>query len=191
MANDVQSPPEPSVPTPVSGTIANDGQGPPERSVTTLVSGIIADAQQLIQQQFAMFRQEIPERCAQEQGSRHFLAVGVGITLVGSVLLLLMLSLLLHWAVPEPAFVGLLWHRGRCPGRPGWGPDLCRCEEIRFLPPAVRSVGGGYEGESEMDNEPEVTREQMEETRGCPVGETGNAGTPGSRHDARRHDRRG
>jgi hypothetical protein len=100
MANAVPSPPGPSVPTPVSGTIANDGQGPPERSVTTLVSGIIADTQQLIQQQFAMFQQEFRDDWRKSKEAAIALAVGVGITLAGSVLLLLMLSLLLHWAVP-------------------------------------------------------------------------------------------
>lgn len=101
MPNDVQSPPEPIVMAAVNGVIANEMQTPPERSVTTLVSGIIADAQQLIQQQFTMFRQEIRDDFRKTKEAALALAVGVGISLAGGVLLLLMLPLLLHWTVPE------------------------------------------------------------------------------------------
>jgi Putative Actinobacterial Holin-X, holin superfamily III len=100
MASDLQRPPEPNVTAPVNGIIATDGQSPPERSVTTLVSGIIADAQQLIQQQFTMFRQEIRDDLRKTKEAALSLALGVGISLVGSVLLLLMLPFLLYWAVP-------------------------------------------------------------------------------------------
>jgi Putative Actinobacterial Holin-X, holin superfamily III len=101
MAIAVQSPPEPSVTAQVNGVIANDVQSPPERSITTLVGGIIADAQQLIQQQFTMFRQEIRNDFRKTKETALSLAVGVSISLAGSVLLLLMLPLLLHWAAPE------------------------------------------------------------------------------------------
>ena len=101
MVNDVQNPPEPSVTAQVNGVIANDVQNPPERSITTLVGGIIADLQQLIQQQFTMFRQEIRDDFRKTKEAALPLAVGVGISLAGSVLLLLMLPLLLHWTVPE------------------------------------------------------------------------------------------
>jgi hypothetical protein len=101
MATDVLSPPEPVAAAPVRGVITDEGQSAPERSVTTLVSGIIADAQHLIQQQLAMFRQEIRDDLRKSRDAALALAVGIGITLVGSVLLLLMLPLLLHWAAPE------------------------------------------------------------------------------------------
>jgi hypothetical protein len=101
MANDVQSPPEPAATAPARGVITGDGQSPPERSMTTLVSGIIADVQHLIQQQLAMFRQEIRDDLRKSRDAALSLAVGIGITLIGSVLLLLMLPLLLHWAAPE------------------------------------------------------------------------------------------
>jgi len=100
MANEGQSPPERNARIPVNGTSAND-VGPPERSVTTLVSGIIADAQQLIQQQFTMFRQEIRDDLRKAKEGALSLAAGVGISLAGGVLLLLMLPLLLNWAAPE------------------------------------------------------------------------------------------
>src|SRR5688572_8811191 len=100
MAIDVQSPPEPNVTAPRNGVIAIDVQSPPERSIITLVGGIIADAQKLIQQQFTMFRQEIRADFRKTKEAALSLAVGVSISLAGSVLLLLMLPLLLHWAVP-------------------------------------------------------------------------------------------
>ena len=101
MAHDVQSPPEPVAAAPVQGVITDEGQGPPERSVTTLVSGIIADAQHLIQQQLAMFRQEIRDDLRKSRDAALAMGVGIGITLIGSALLLIMLPLLLHWAAPE------------------------------------------------------------------------------------------
>jgi len=101
MANGAQSPPKPDVPALVNGVITDEVQGPPERTVTTLVSGIIADVQQLIQQQLTMFRQEIRADWSKSKEAAITLAVGVGITVAGSVLLLLMLTLLLHWAVPS------------------------------------------------------------------------------------------
>jgi hypothetical protein len=101
MAIDEQTIPQPSVTAPVNGVSANDVQIPSERSITTLVSGIIADAQQLIQQQFTMFRQEIREDFRKTKEAALPLALGLAITLAGSALLVVMLPLLLHWAVPE------------------------------------------------------------------------------------------
>ena len=90
---------DPSNPTPANGVIVDDAV--PERSVTTLVSGIIADAQQLIQQQFAMFQQEVRNDFRKAKEAALSLAVGVAVTLVGSLLLMLMLPLLLQALVPE------------------------------------------------------------------------------------------
>jgi hypothetical protein len=101
MAIDVQSPSEPSATAQRNGAIANDVHSPPDRSITTLVGGIIADAQQLIQQQFAMFRQEVRDDFRKTKEAALSLAAGAGITLGGSVLLLMMLPLLLHWVVVE------------------------------------------------------------------------------------------
>ncbi len=101
MANDAQSPLEAGVAALTNGPIVVEEPGPPERSVTTLVSGIIADAQHLIQQQFAMFRQEIREDLRKSKEAALVLAAGVGIAVVGSVVLVLTLPLLLHSAVPD------------------------------------------------------------------------------------------
>ena len=101
MATDVQSHPEPIVTASVRGVIEDDVQSIPERSKTTLVSGIIADAHQLIQQQLAMFRQEIRDDLRKSRDAGLSLAAGIGITLAGGVLVLVMLPLLLYWAAPE------------------------------------------------------------------------------------------
>jgi hypothetical protein len=101
MAHDVLIPPEPVAAAPVRGVITDEGQSPPERSVTTLVTGIIADAQHLIQQQLSMFRQEIRDDLRKSRDASLAMGVGIGITLIGSALLLIMLPLLLHWTAPE------------------------------------------------------------------------------------------
>jgi hypothetical protein len=71
-----------------------------ERSVPTLMSGIIADVQHLIEQQLAMFRQEIRDDVRKGKKAALSLAVSAAIALAGGLLLLLMLPLLLNWAVP-------------------------------------------------------------------------------------------
>ena len=80
--------------------MTNDLETGPEATATQLVKGIVADAQQLIQQQFAMFRQEVRDDLRKSKEAALALGVGAGITLAGGVLLLLMVPLLLHWAVP-------------------------------------------------------------------------------------------
>jgi hypothetical protein len=103
MANNLQSPPEPIDTASTRGTLEDDVQSPPEPSKTTLVKGIIADAQHLIQQQLAMFRQEIRDDLRKGKEAGLSLAAGVGIALAGIVLVLVMLPLLLHWIAPELA----------------------------------------------------------------------------------------
>ncbi len=100
MANEVRSPPEPNAAVPANGVLATEGSHPPEPTVTALVSGIITDAQQLIQQQFAMFRQEIHQDMGKLKSGALSLALGVGIAGGGGVLVLLMLPLLLYAEVP-------------------------------------------------------------------------------------------
>jgi hypothetical protein len=101
MANDGQSRLEPSITAPGNGIVAPDAESLPERSVTTLVSGIIGDAQHLIGQQLTMFRQEIRDDLRKSRDAALSLGVGVGISVMGGVLVLIMLPLLLRWAAPE------------------------------------------------------------------------------------------
>jgi hypothetical protein len=101
MANELQGPPGPNGSALAADANASGTQIAPERSAATLVSGIIADAQHLIGQQLAMFRQEIEDELRKGVHAAVALAAGVGITMVGSAMVLLMLPLLLHWTVPE------------------------------------------------------------------------------------------
>jgi hypothetical protein len=101
MAINVQAPPEPGIKAPARDVIEIDLQNPTEPSKTTLVGGIIADVQQLIQQQLAMFRQEFRDDLRKSKDAALSLALAIGIALAGSVLVLIMLPLLLHWAAPE------------------------------------------------------------------------------------------
>src|SRR5579862_1976995 len=86
---------------PENGSSAEDAASHSEPRLTTLVSGIIADAQHLIEQQLTMFRQELRDDLRKTRNAILPLVGGVGVTVVGSVLVLLMFPLLLNWAVPE------------------------------------------------------------------------------------------
>ena len=101
MANNSQVPPERNGAPPALDASTDATGIAPERSAATLVHGIIADVQCLIQQQLAMFRQEIQDSLRKGGYAGVMLAVGAGITAVGSAMLLVMLPLLLHWLVPE------------------------------------------------------------------------------------------
>src|SRR5262245_53651759 len=76
---------------------------PPGASITALVGGIINDAQELIEQQLALFRSEIKAEVRKAQEAAIILAIGVGILLIGVLILELMLPLLLNWLWPAVA----------------------------------------------------------------------------------------
>ncbi len=101
MANDAPGSAPYHDPTVVNGPRADGGQVPPERSATMLLRGILVDVACLIGQQLAMFRQEIRTDIRKGKTAVVLLAVGAGMAFVGGLLLLLMLPLLLHWAVPD------------------------------------------------------------------------------------------
>lgn len=101
MANEFQGPPGQNGRALATDTSASDAQIAPERGAAALVSGIIADAQHLIEQQLAMFRQEIQHEFRKVRLAALFLAAAAVVTVVGSVMLLLMLPLLLHYLVPD------------------------------------------------------------------------------------------
>jgi hypothetical protein len=81
--------------------MATDLRSPPGSSMTTLLGDIINDAQELIRQQLALFRQEIRQDLQKSRDGVMFLGVGVGVILMGGLLILLMLPLLLNWLVPS------------------------------------------------------------------------------------------
>jgi len=81
--------------------MATDLRSPPGVSMTTLLGDIINDAQELIRQQLALFRQEIRQDLHKARDGVMILGAGVGVIAVGGLLILLMLPLLLNWLVPS------------------------------------------------------------------------------------------
>jgi uncharacterized protein YacL len=69
--------------------------------VGELVSGIVQDAQELIGQQLALFKQEMRQDLKKAREGVGLLALAAGTLLVGSVLLGLMLVHLLAWLAPS------------------------------------------------------------------------------------------
>lgn len=81
--------------------MATDLQSPPQPSVTTLVSGIIADVQDLIKQQVALIGKEIKDDVNKSIGAAISLAAGAGIAAMGGLLLCTMLALVLDVYIPQ------------------------------------------------------------------------------------------
>jgi len=73
----------------------------PGTGVGELVSGIVSDAQELMNQQLALFKQEMRQDFKKAREGVGFLAVAAGALLVGSLVLSLMLVHLLAWLVPS------------------------------------------------------------------------------------------
>jgi len=75
-------------------------QTDPGPGMGALVSGIVSDAQELIGQQLALFKQEMRQDLKNAREGAGFLAVAAGILSIGSLLLALMLVHLLVRLVP-------------------------------------------------------------------------------------------
>jgi len=71
-----------------------------EPSFTGLVTGIINDAQDLLKQQLALFRQEVTDDVRKTKEAVISLALGGAVLIVGGLLWCLMLVHLLQWAIP-------------------------------------------------------------------------------------------
>ena len=77
--------------------MATDTYAPPdERSVTSLVSGIVNDAQVLMQQQLALFREEIRTDLRKTKEAVTAIAAGVGVAALAVGPLVFMFVALLH-----------------------------------------------------------------------------------------------
>jgi hypothetical protein len=81
--------------------MANDLHTGSEPSLTGLVAGIINDAQELLKQQMALFKQEIKDDVRKTKEAALALSAGLGIVVVGGLLLCVMLVHFLNWAVPS------------------------------------------------------------------------------------------
>jgi hypothetical protein len=80
--------------------MATNLQTEPGPSIGGLVSGIVQDAQELISQQFTLFKQEVRQDFQKTRDAMAFLALASGVLLVGSVILALTLVHLLAWLAP-------------------------------------------------------------------------------------------
>ncbi len=80
--------------------MASDLHTGSEPSLTRLVTGIINDAQDLLKQQLALFKQEIKDEIRKTKEVALSVGAGIGILLVGAILWCLMLVHLLSWAIP-------------------------------------------------------------------------------------------
>jgi len=81
--------------------MATNLQTDPGPGVGELVSGIVQDAQELIGQQLALFKQELRQDLKKTREGVWLLALAAGTLLVGSMLLGLMLVHLLFWLAPS------------------------------------------------------------------------------------------
>jgi membrane protein insertase Oxa1/YidC/SpoIIIJ len=81
--------------------MATDLQSPPQPSVTSLVSGIIADVQDLIKQQVALIGKEIKDDLNKSIGAAISLAAGAGTAAMGGLLLCITLALVLDVYIPQ------------------------------------------------------------------------------------------
>lgn len=70
-------------------------------SVTALVSGIVQDAQELVKQQFALFKSELRADLHNVEVALQVLSIAAGVFLIGGVLIGGALALGLQAAVPE------------------------------------------------------------------------------------------
>lgn len=70
-------------------------------NMTTLVSGILDDASKLLKQQMNMLRVEIKQDVIKTLSAGKFIVAGLGLSLLGSLFLLLGLVPLLGWLAPS------------------------------------------------------------------------------------------
>jgi len=77
--------------------MANEVHAPPEPGFTDLVKGIIHDFGDLIRQELRFARTEMKADLAKTKDAVTVLALGVGTSVLGAILLALMLVYLLHW----------------------------------------------------------------------------------------------
>jgi hypothetical protein len=82
--------------------MANEVHTSTEPSTTSLVRGIINDLGDLIRQEIKFARTEIRSDFQKTREAATVLALGVGTTVLGVLLLSVMLALLLYWLALEP-----------------------------------------------------------------------------------------
>jgi uncharacterized membrane protein YqjE len=81
--------------------MANDLQTRPEPSVASLVSGIVQDAQDLLKQQLNLFSSELRQDVAKAKEAALELLLGGVVCLIGALVLALTAAKLLFWLFPQ------------------------------------------------------------------------------------------
>jgi hypothetical protein len=88
--------------------MANDVHTGTEPSLTGLVTGIINDAQELLKQQLALFKQEVKDDFRKTKDASLAISVGLGILVMGGILLALMLVHLVNLVLPQWASYAII-----------------------------------------------------------------------------------
>lgn len=77
-----------------------------DSSMTTLVTGILNDAQELIKQQFTLFKSEVRSDLAKTREAALTLSAAVAVLALGGMVLTFMAAHLVNWALELPTWGG-------------------------------------------------------------------------------------
>jgi len=83
------------------GTTTFADEGEPRINMTKLVSGIMDDAATLFKQQLVLLKAEVKEDVKKTVSAAKFIAMGLGLTILGGFFLLLGMVPLLGWCFPS------------------------------------------------------------------------------------------
>ncbi len=83
--------------------MATGFENPAEQSTTSLVGGIIADLQNLVEQQFRLFRREIERDAHRAVRAASMLAAGAGVAFLGGFSFCMAAAQCLYWLTSEGA----------------------------------------------------------------------------------------
>jgi hypothetical protein len=81
--------------------MANEVHTGADASLTSLVTGIVHDAQELLKQELALFRQEVKGDVRKTKEAAVLLGAGIGTLVLSGIFICQMLAYLLNWAFPN------------------------------------------------------------------------------------------
>jgi hypothetical protein len=123
--------------------MATDLQSPPQPSVTSLVSGIVTDVQDLIKQQVALIRTEVKDDVNKSITGSIWLAAGGGIAAMGALLLCITIALVLgQYVFQQNWWIGFLIVGGvlAIVGSGLLYAAIKKFESIRAMPQTVQAL---------------------------------------------------
>jgi len=134
--------------------MATNVQSGSDVSVTALVSGIVGDAQELMKQQFALFKAEVKEDMRKTTEATTSLVIGLTATLIGSIVLSFALAHLLHWAWPNVAL--WVWYAvvGGLVTAVGAGLSMAAYQKFRSFNPLPDKTAAALEENLEWKTKP-------------------------------------